>query len=80
MKKNRLLAALLIAVFLISLVGTGSAAAVETRDIVILGTSDIHGNVDNYDYFTICPHRIIPARPDQDLTYQGGACSPSTPS
>ena len=24
----------------------------ETRNIVILGTSDIHGNVDNYDYFT----------------------------
>src|SRR5512147_299492 len=30
----------------------GSANAAETRDIVILGTSDIHGNVDNYDYFT----------------------------
>jgi 2',3'-cyclic-nucleotide 2'-phosphodiesterase/3'-nucleotidase/5'-nucleotidase len=30
----------------------GSASAEETRDIVILGTSDIHGNVDNYDYFT----------------------------
>ena len=27
-------------------------AAQETRDLVILGTSDIHGNVDNYDYFT----------------------------
>jgi 2',3'-cyclic-nucleotide 2'-phosphodiesterase/3'-nucleotidase/5'-nucleotidase len=27
-------------------------AVAETRDIVILGTSDIHGNVDNYDYFT----------------------------
>jgi len=26
--------------------------AAETRDLVILGTSDLHGNVDNYDYFT----------------------------
>jgi 2',3'-cyclic-nucleotide 2'-phosphodiesterase/3'-nucleotidase len=26
--------------------------AAETRDIVILGTSDIHGNVQNYDYFS----------------------------
>ncbi len=24
----------------------------ETRNLVILGTSDIHGNIDNYDYFT----------------------------
>ncbi len=31
---------------------TTPASAVETRDIVILGTSDIHGNVRNYDYFT----------------------------
>jgi 2',3'-cyclic-nucleotide 2'-phosphodiesterase/3'-nucleotidase len=29
-----------------------SVRAEETRNIVILGTSDIHGNVDNYDYFT----------------------------
>src|SRR5512143_1836668 len=28
------------------------AVTEETRNIVILGTSDIHGNVDNYDYFT----------------------------
>lgn len=28
------------------------ASAAESRDIVILGTSDLHGNVDNYDYFT----------------------------
>jgi 2',3'-cyclic-nucleotide 2'-phosphodiesterase/3'-nucleotidase len=27
-------------------------SAAETRDIVILSTADIHGNVDNYDYFT----------------------------
>jgi len=26
--------------------------AAESKEIVILGTSDIHGNVDNYDYFT----------------------------
>lgn len=31
---------------------TGHVVAAETRDIVILGTSDLHGNVDNYDYFT----------------------------
>jgi 2',3'-cyclic-nucleotide 2'-phosphodiesterase / 3'-nucleotidase len=31
---------------------TGIARAQETRDLVILGTSDIHGNIDNYDYFT----------------------------
>jgi 2',3'-cyclic-nucleotide 2'-phosphodiesterase/3'-nucleotidase len=39
---------------LFSLVGTSVVAASpdETRTIVILGTSDIHGNVDNYDYFT----------------------------
>jgi 2',3'-cyclic-nucleotide 2'-phosphodiesterase/3'-nucleotidase/5'-nucleotidase len=38
----------------LSLLGTNAtpASAAETRDIVILGTSDIHGNVDNYDYFT----------------------------
>lgn len=29
-----------------------NAAAPETRNLVVLGTSDIHGNVDNYDYFT----------------------------
>ena len=34
------------------LMPTGSVKAAETKDIVILGTSDIHGNVDNYDYFT----------------------------
>lgn len=31
---------------------TGPVYAAETRDLVILGTSDIHGNIDNYDYFT----------------------------
>ncbi|MGB8984718.1 MAG: 5'-nucleotidase C-terminal domain-containing protein [Anaerolineales bacterium] len=31
---------------------TTPASAAETRDIVILGTSDIHGNVQNYDYFS----------------------------
>jgi 2',3'-cyclic-nucleotide 2'-phosphodiesterase/3'-nucleotidase len=43
---------MLILAFLFSLAGTGTVAAAETRDIVILGTSDIHGNIDNYDYFT----------------------------
>lgn len=50
--KNKLLAAMLITVFLFSQMGTSVVAAAETRNIVILGTSDIHGNVDNYDYFT----------------------------
>ncbi len=31
---------------------SGAVKAAETRNIVILGTTDIHGNVDNYDYFT----------------------------
>jgi 2',3'-cyclic-nucleotide 2'-phosphodiesterase/3'-nucleotidase len=31
---------------------TTAVRAAETKNIVILGTSDIHGNVDNYDYFT----------------------------
>ena len=41
-------------VILLSLLGANAihAAAIETRNITILGTSDIHGNVDNYDYFT----------------------------
>jgi len=50
--KNKLLAAMLILAFLFSQVGMSTVAAEETRNIVILGTSDLHGNVDNYDYFT----------------------------
>ena len=50
--KNKLLATMLILAFLFSQVGTSTVVAAETRDIVILGTSDLHGNVDNYDYFT----------------------------
>ena len=44
----------LLFLLVLSLLGTSATAvkAVETRNIVILGTSDIHGNVDNYDYFT----------------------------
>src|SRR5512140_1349369 len=49
---NRLLTAFLVAMLLLSSLGTSGVAAEETRNIVILGTSDIHGNVDNYDYFT----------------------------
>ena len=52
MRKNQLLAAMLIIAFLLSSLGSTTVAAAETRDIVILGTSDLHGNVDNYDYFT----------------------------
>ncbi len=55
-KKNtwRALSMLMAFAILISLVGIPSspAFALETRSIVVLGTSDIHGNVDNYDYFT----------------------------
>jgi 2',3'-cyclic-nucleotide 2'-phosphodiesterase / 3'-nucleotidase / 5'-nucleotidase len=50
--KNKLLAAMLITVFLFSMMGTNVVAAAETRNIVVLATSDIHGNVRNYDYFT----------------------------
>lgn len=33
-------------------IAVASANAPETRTIVILGTSDIHGNIRNYDYFS----------------------------
>ncbi|TLN18947.1 bifunctional metallophosphatase/5'-nucleotidase, partial [bacterium] len=52
MSRQRFFAALLIMVFLFSLTGTSVSAQSSTQTIVILGTSDIHGNVDNYDYFT----------------------------
>jgi 2',3'-cyclic-nucleotide 2'-phosphodiesterase/3'-nucleotidase len=54
--KKRL--SILLALFLVfsiaipAVVPTSTATAAETRDIVILGTSDLHGNIDNYDYFT----------------------------
>jgi 2',3'-cyclic-nucleotide 2'-phosphodiesterase (5'-nucleotidase family) len=48
--------AVILAVFMlfVSIFSFFPAAAMEaeTRDLVILGTSDIHGNIDNYDYFT----------------------------
>lgn len=50
--KNKLFTTMLVIVFLLSLVGTSAVTAAEERTIVILGTSDLHGNVDNYDYFT----------------------------
>src|SRR5512138_1503208 len=43
---------LVLSLFTTTVVAVPSVAAAETRDIVILGTSDIHGNVDNYDYFS----------------------------
>lgn len=54
MNKGRLFISLLIVGMLFSLCGTSASAQSEpvTQEIVILGTSDIHGNVDNYDYFT----------------------------
>lgn len=42
----------LLSLFTTTVIAVPSVAAAETRDIVILGTSDIHGNVDNYDYFS----------------------------
>ena len=45
-------AILIILLLMSSLPLATSAVAAETRDLVILGTSDIHGNIDNYDYFT----------------------------
>jgi len=43
---------IVVAMFLSTFTSVAAVSAAETRDIVILGTSDIHGNVDNYDYFT----------------------------
>ena len=50
-KKFQIFLAILLVLSLAAL-PSSSAKAAETRNIVILGTSDIHGNVDNYDYFT----------------------------
>ena len=43
---------LILSIALPVVIPAGTAKAAENRDLVILGTSDIHGNVDNYDYFT----------------------------
>lgn len=53
-KKSHVLLALFVVISLIFSVAapTGAVQAVETKNIVILGTSDLHGSVDNYDYFT----------------------------
>jgi 2',3'-cyclic-nucleotide 2'-phosphodiesterase (5'-nucleotidase family) len=46
-------AALLIAAFAVPVQPASTVNAADvTRNLVILGTSDIHGNIDNYDYFT----------------------------
>jgi len=56
MHKNRILTVLLLVALLASLLGPTVAAAPrndpETRTVVILGTSDVHGNIRNYDYFS----------------------------
>ena len=55
MKFRRVTTIMVVLVMLLSLFTTAGMAApavTETRDLVILGTSDLHGNVDNYDYFT----------------------------
>ena len=49
---QRLIGVFVILCLAIQFTYIGSASALETRDIVILGTSDIHGNIRNYDYFT----------------------------
>ncbi len=45
-------AALLIAAFAVPAQPAATVSALETKDLAILGTSDLHGNVQNYDYFT----------------------------
>ena len=53
MRRIRLLPTLAAAALLASAIAVPpGVSAAETRDVVVLGTSDIHGNVDNYDYFT----------------------------
>jgi 2',3'-cyclic-nucleotide 2'-phosphodiesterase (5'-nucleotidase family) len=55
MKKRLSILLVLFLVFSIAIpavVPANTATAAETREIVILGTSDVHGNIDNYDYFT----------------------------
>lgn len=51
---SRAMSILIVLALLLSLfvTNTSPVSAAETRNIVILGTSDIHGNVDNYDYFS----------------------------
>src|SRR5574340_1110576 len=53
-KKSHVLLAFFVVLSLIFSVAapTGSVQAVETKSIVILGTSDLHGTIQNYDYFT----------------------------
>jgi len=56
-RRSRPLMAMVVTALLITAVAVpvkpaSSVYAAETRNLVVLGTSDIHGNVDNYDYFT----------------------------
>ena len=52
--ERRAFSILIALTILLSLLGQSAAIAnvAETRTVVILGTSDIHGNVRNYDYFS----------------------------
>lgn len=53
--KRKFLRVFYVTILIISLLCTylpASSMAAESRNLVILGTSDIHGNIDNYDYFT----------------------------
>ena len=51
---SRVVTFMLTLAVLFSLFATNAipVSAAETRNIVILGTSDVHGNIDNYDYFS----------------------------
>ncbi|HEX6032777.1 MAG TPA: metallophosphoesterase, partial [Anaerolineales bacterium] len=49
---SRAMTILVMLALLVSLFAAAPVSAAETRNIVVLGTSDLHGNVDNYDYFT----------------------------
>ncbi len=53
-KKSHILLAFFVVISLIfSVVApTGAVQAAETKNIVILGSSDLHGTIQNYDYFT----------------------------
>ena len=78
---QRLISVFVILCLAIPFVYVGSASAEETRNIVILGTSDIHGNVDNYDYFTDSVPSVSSARGlTKVMTYAKGvlASNPNT--
>ena len=53
MRRIRQLSTLVASALLASAIAVPpGVAAAETKNLVVLGTSDIHGTIDNYDYFT----------------------------